>query len=104
MRSFALYPLCFEISLGILTSIHKELIRHHVHMECKACTLVKDAPGVQNAHVILGSGLTMISEYENYLSRLPISNHTKRNYAQRVRRFLSWLEDCPDTHTALAGA
>ena len=38
----------------------------------------------------------MLSDYETYLSRLPLSIHTKRNYALRVKHYLDWLEGCPE--------
>ena len=44
----------------------------------------------------------MISDYETYLSRLPLSEHTKRNYSQRVNRYLRWLANCPSGETSIA--
>ena len=35
----------------------------------------------------------MLTEYETYLNRLPISEHTRRNYLGRVKRFLTWMQD-----------
>ena len=35
---------------------------------------------------------TEIESYKNYLDRLPISRHTRRNYLLRVRRYVEWLE------------
>ncbi len=40
--------------------------------------------------------------YQIYLSKLPISAHTRRNYLLRVRQYLQWLADCPDGSQALA--
>ena len=44
----------------------------------------------------------MLSEYETYLSRLPLSQHTRRNYLLRVRRFITWLSDSGDVERALS--
>jgi integrase/recombinase XerC len=44
----------------------------------------------------------MLAEYEQHLSRLPISMHTRRNYLARVRGYLGWLADLPDGHKALS--
>lgn len=41
-------------------------------------------------------------EYHNYLQRLPISGHKRRNYFLRVRCFLDWLADTLDRIEALA--
>ena len=46
-------------------------------------------------------GNDLISKYELYLSRLPISVHTRRNYLLRVRLYLEWLEQSPDSAAAL---
>ena len=46
----------------------------------------------------------MINElqgYTEYLQKMPISQHTRRNYLARVRRYLSWLEGSPDASKAL---
>lgn len=37
-----------------------------------------------------------MEKYNSYLERQPISIHTMRNYRQRVRRFLQWLNESPD--------
>jgi site-specific recombinase XerD len=34
--------------------------------------------------------------YKSYLQKQPVSAHTRRNYLQRVRNFLTWLDGCPD--------
>lgn len=39
--------------------------------------------------------------YSSYLESQPVSIHTKRNYVQRVRRFLRWLNESPDGVMAL---
>ncbi|MCC6271074.1 MAG: tyrosine-type recombinase/integrase [Microbacteriaceae bacterium] len=39
--------------------------------------------------------------YANYLSRMPISEHTRRNYLQRIKKFLERLADSPDGVKAL---
>ena len=44
----------------------------------------------------------MLAEYEQHLSRLPISMHTRRNYLARVRGYLGWLEALLDGHKALS--
>jgi site-specific recombinase XerD len=43
----------------------------------------------------------LVSKYEFYLSRLPISVHTRRNYLLRVKLYLQWLEQSPDSAEAL---
>jgi site-specific recombinase XerD len=43
----------------------------------------------------------VLADYEMYLSRLPISSHTRRNYLLRVKRFMAWLEECPEGAKAL---
>jgi integrase/recombinase XerC len=43
----------------------------------------------------------MLNEYELHLSRLPISDHTRRNYLLRVRQYLTWLEQSADGKQAL---
>jgi len=40
--------------------------------------------------------------YIEYLDRLPISEHTRRNYGLRVKKFLSWLDDTIDGNKALS--
>lgn len=45
--------------------------------------------------------LKMLIDYEAYLSRLPLSTHTRRNYLGRVRRFLAWLQECPEGFAVL---
>jgi site-specific recombinase XerD len=39
--------------------------------------------------------------YQTYLQRLPLSRHTKRNYYQRVRHYLTWLSGSPEGDRAL---
>ena len=43
----------------------------------------------------------MLTEYETYLSRLPLSQHTRRNYLLRVKRYIAWLSDSTDAESAL---
>jgi site-specific recombinase XerD len=43
----------------------------------------------------------MLTEYETYLSRLPLSQHTRRNYLLRVKRYIAWLSDTTDAECAL---
>ena len=43
----------------------------------------------------------MLTEYETYLSRLPLSQHTRRNYLLRVKRYIAWLSDSTDVASAL---
>jgi site-specific recombinase XerD len=43
----------------------------------------------------------MLNEYELHLSRLPISDHTRRNYLLRVKQYLGWLEQSADGQQAL---
>ena len=45
--------------------------------------------------------LVEVEIYRDYLSRLPISDHTRRNYLLRVRRYLEWLNEMPDGAKAL---
>lgn len=42
-----------------------------------------------------------LDNYQLYLSRQPISVHTRRNYLLRVRAFLAWLADSPEAAKAL---
>ena len=42
-----------------------------------------------------------LTPYEDYLSRLPISAHTRRNYLLRVKRFLEWLANTAECNEAL---
>lgn len=44
---------------------------------------------------------TMLTDYQNYLARLPISPHTHRAYLRRVKQYLDWLEAHPDAAKAL---
>ena len=46
--------------------------------------------------------MTELQEYAEYLGRLPISKHTKRNYLLRVRKYLDWLAGCPDGVKAMS--
>ena len=39
--------------------------------------------------------------YRSYLDRLPLASHTRRNYTQRVRQYLEYLEGSPDGSRAL---
>lgn len=41
-----------------------------------------------------------IESYQSYLSRLPVSNHTRRNYLLRVRAYLQWLNETPEGEKA----
>jgi site-specific recombinase XerD len=43
----------------------------------------------------------MLSDYQNYLDRLPISQHTRRNYLRRVKQYMTWLDAHPDASKAL---
>ena len=45
--------------------------------------------------------LEELEGYANYLNRLPISRHTRRNYLLRVRRFIERLADSPDGEKSL---
>lgn len=45
--------------------------------------------------------MSELEAYESYLSRLPLSVHTRRNYLLRVRQFLLWLADTPEGLKAL---
>lgn len=46
----------------------------------------------------------VLSDYEKYLARLPLSKHTRRNYVLRVRAYLKWLEGTPVPIKALQDA
>jgi site-specific recombinase XerD len=46
-------------------------------------------------------GEAMLNDYETHLSRLPLSEHTRRNYLVRVKRYLAWLEGTPEGGKAL---
>lgn len=46
-------------------------------------------------------GVMTIQAYTEYLNRLPVSPHTKRNYRLRVRQYLEWLEVSVDGEKAL---
>lgn len=48
--------------------------------------------------------VSTISSYQDYLRRLPISEHTRRNYLARVKGYLRWLESTPDSSRALLNA
>jgi integrase/recombinase XerC len=43
----------------------------------------------------------MLADYQTYLSRLPISQHTRRNYLRRVKQYIAWLDAHPDASKAL---
>lgn len=45
-----------------------------------------------------------IEAYREYLTRLPISDHTRRNYLLRVRKYLEWLEGSPEASSAFLTA
>ncbi len=45
--------------------------------------------------------LNELDQYQGYLARLPISDHTRRNYLGRVRQYLLWLAGSPDAEQAL---
>ncbi len=42
-----------------------------------------------------------IEIYKDYLNRLPVSGHTRRNYLLRVRRYLLWLDEMPEGAKAI---
>lgn len=46
----------------------------------------------------------VISGYKGYLTRLPISEHTRRNYFRRVKAYLQWLDNSPEATRALHDA
>jgi integrase/recombinase XerC len=46
--------------------------------------------------------LNEIDQYREYLSRLPVSPHTRRNYLGRVKLYLGWLSGSPDCEKALS--
>lgn len=46
----------------------------------------------------------VLSDYQIYLSRLPLSQSTKRNYLQRVTAYLDWLAGSIDGSKALHNA
>jgi site-specific recombinase XerD len=43
----------------------------------------------------------MLQGYQTYLQRLPLSRHTKRNYCQRVKHYLTWLSGSPEADRAV---
>jgi site-specific recombinase XerD len=45
-----------------------------------------------------------LEAYRNYLGRLPISVHTRRNYFLRVSQYLTWLAGSSDSDQDLANA
>jgi len=45
--------------------------------------------------------LNEIEQYREYLSRLPVSPHTRRNYLGRVKLYLGWLSGSPGCEKAL---
>ncbi len=47
-------------------------------------------------------GIMTIQTYTEYLNRLPVSRHTRRNYRLRVKRYLEWLEGTVDGDMALS--
>ena len=55
--------------------------------------------------VLVGAGGSKmqneLDQYRDYLSRLPVSPHTRRNYLGRVRQYLGWLAGNPDGEKAL---
>lgn len=46
--------------------------------------------------------LNEIEQYREYLLRLPVSPHTRRNYLGRVKLYLTWLSGSPDCEKALS--
>jgi integrase/recombinase XerC len=48
--------------------------------------------------------LELLNQYSAYLNRLPISEHTRRNYYLRVRFYVRWLAGMPDGESALSDA
>jgi integrase/recombinase XerC len=42
--------------------------------------------------------------YRDYLGRLPVSEHTRRNYLLRVRQYLEWLNGSPSGSDAITNA
>jgi site-specific recombinase XerD len=44
---------------------------------------------------------TMLNDYQLHLSRLPLSDHTRRNYLLRVRQYFQWLEGSGEDYKAL---
>lgn len=45
---------------------------------------------------------SMLQAYEEHLSRLPLSKHTRRNYLVRVRQYFEWLSGTPGGEKALS--
>ena len=45
--------------------------------------------------------LNEIDHYRDYLLRLPVSPHTRRNYLGRVKLYLGWLSGSHDCEKAL---
>ena len=41
-----------------------------------------------------------LERYADYLNRLPISNHTRRNYLLRVKKYQQWLSETPEGQNA----
>jgi site-specific recombinase XerD len=60
---------------------------------------VRDDTGTVDDEV--GLMLKELNGYDEYLDKLPISSHTRRNYRTRVRQYLEWLEDSADGSKAL---
>lgn len=83
-----------------------------VHMMCTGRMIVpvtrqSDLPASPThiAHLPhFGTNTMTIEDYRNYLCRLPLSVHTRRNYLLRVKRYLEWLEGSPDAARALTDA
>jgi len=46
--------------------------------------------------------MKVLAEYESYLSRAPLSAHTRRNYLLRVKQYFEWLESTPEVAGALS--
>ena len=46
--------------------------------------------------------MSVLADYEQHLSRLPLSKHTKRNYLARVRKYLAWIESSGEAPRALS--
>lgn len=62
---------------------------------CRPCMMVLEGAGDT-------AMLKELDQYQEYLARLPISDHTRRNYLGRVRQYLLWLAGSPDAEQALA--
>src|ERR1700679_1678642 len=61
---------------------------------CTPCMMVLEGDGDK-------AMLEELDQYQEYLARLPISDHTRRNYLGRVRQYLLWLVGSPDAEQVL---